>query len=247
VERCLTCHLDAQPIDRPGTQRQTGCAACHSVSNWQGTYTGGDPTIARDESGHAAAHRLTTAIPYTQCDTCHNRGNYSLVDMAFRERTDLSGDGTDTRLAAFYQPIAQFTACEYELDCIDCHASGEVMGDGDLHSGMDEVRAVECRTCHGTPSEPPTTRTIVDPNDLALRQAALNPSSSLHLGDTVVTTARGDTLWNVHRLPDGTFELTAKVSGRAYSIPQVAGSTCQQDPADQASSACHECHAVERP
>jgi hypothetical protein len=247
AERCLTCHLDAQPIDRPGTQRQTGCAACHSVSNWQGTYTGGDPTIARDESGHAAAHRLTTAIPYTQCDTCHNRGNYSLVDMAFRERTDLSGDGTDTRLAAFYQPIAQFTACEYELDCIDCHASGEVMGDGDLHSGMDEVRAVECRTCHGTPSEPPTTRTIVDPNDLALRQAALNPSSSLHLGDTVVTTARGDTLWNVHRLPDGTFELTAKVSGRAYSIPQVAGSTCQQDPADQASSACHECHAVERP
>ncbi|HSB89589.1 MAG TPA: hypothetical protein VLD63_06140 [Anaerolineales bacterium] len=245
--RCLTCHLGAPPIDRPGYQRQTGCAACHSVSNWQGTYAGGDPTIARDEPGHAAAHRLTTAIPYTQCDACHNRGNYSLVDMAFHERTDLSPDGTAPRLEAFYQPIAQFTACEVDLDCVDCHASGEVMGDGDLHSRMDEVRAVECRTCHGTPSEGPATRTLADPDDPALRQASLNPSSSLQRGDTVVITSRGDTLWNVRRLTDGTFELTAKLSGRAYPIPQVAGSPCEQDPEDQSASACHECHAVERP
>jgi hypothetical protein len=39
----------------------------------------------------------------------------------------------------------------------------------------------------------------------------------------------------------------AKVSGETYVIPQVAGSACEQNVEDQASSACHECHAVDRP
>ena len=245
AEECLSCHVGGQPVDRPGYQRLTGCAACHAATNWEGSYVGGDATISREESGHASTHRLTTAIPYTQCDTCHNRGNYSLVDMAFHERTDLPSDGTAARLEAYYQPIAQFTACEVQLDCIDCHPSGEVMGDGDLHSRMDEVRAVECRTCHGTLTESPLTRSIDDPDDPALRQAQLNPASRLEIGDVVAVTSRGETLWNVRRRQVGSFELTAKVSGEVYSIPQVAGSACEQDPEDQSSSACHECHAVE--
>lgn len=245
--RCLACHLDAEPIDRPGFQRSSGCAACHSVTNWGGTYTGGDPTIGRDEAGHASAHRLTTSIPYTQCNTCHNRGNYGLVDMAFHERTDLPSNGTASRLQAYYQPIAQFSVCEYQLDCIDCHPSGEVMGDGDLHSRMDQVRAVECRTCHGTLTKGPLTRSVDDPDDPALRQARLNALSTLDVGDTVVVTPHGETLWNVRQRQDGAFDLTAIVSGDSYPVPQVAGSDCEQDPGNQASSDCHECHAITRP
>jgi hypothetical protein len=246
-DRCLACHLGSAPIDRPGYQRLTGCASCHALSNWDGTYTGGDKTIVRDTSGHAASHRLTTAIPYTQCDTCHNRGTYSLVDMTFHERTDLPAGGGASRLAAYYQPIAQFTACEYQLDCIDCHPSGEVMGDGDLHSQMNEVRTLECRTCHGTLAESPRLRTITDLDDPVLRQAALNPHSDLETGDAVVVTEAGAPLWNVQRSPDGIFRLTAKVSGETHVIPQVAGSACEQDLDNQVSSACHECHAVDRP
>jgi hypothetical protein len=244
---CLTCHLDAEPIDRPGFRRSAGCAACHSLANREGTYTGGDPTIRHNETGHAAAHRLTTSIPYTQCNTCHNRGNYSLVDMTFHERTDLPSDEKAERLDAYYQPIAQFSACEVQLDCIDCHPSGEVMGDGDLHSRMDEVRTVECRTCHGTLTEGPRTRRVTDPEDPALRQAHLNASSTLDIGDTVVVTPHGETLWNVRQARSGDFQLMAKVSGDTYAVPQVAGSACEQDPGNQASSACHECHTVQRP
>jgi hypothetical protein len=121
------------------------------------------------------------------------------------------------------------------------------MGDGDLHSRMDEIRSVECRTCHGTFTEAPVTRSLDDPDDPALRQASLNPAASIRLGDEVVVTPYGETLWNVRRLRDGAFELTAKVSGTRYAVPQVAGSACEQDPDDQSSSACHECHAIERP
>ncbi|HEX9797312.1 MAG TPA: hypothetical protein VGA52_10010 [Anaerolineales bacterium] len=244
-ERCLSCHLQAEPLQQPGYQWLTGCAACHAVTNWQGTYTGEDPTIDRTEAGHAAFHQLTTVIPYAQCDTCHNRGNYSLVDMTFHARTDLPQDGSAGREDAYYQPIAQYTACEVKLDCIDCHPAAEAMGDGDLHSQMDQVQTVECRTCHGTPSQLPLTRRLSADTDPALRQASLNSHANLALGDTVVVSPAGDALWNVQQTGPTVFALTAKVSGQNYIVPLVAGSGCEQDPQEQSSSACHACHAVE--
>lgn len=239
---CLTCHLNAPAADAPGYHRLTGCAACHSLSNAQGTYTGGDPTIDRTEAGHAQEHRLTTAIPYTQCNTCHNRGNYDLRTMTFTARTDQPTD----RLHDYYQPIAQFTQCEYKLDCVDCHTAGEAMGDGALHPTEASIQYVECRTCHGTLTAPPLTQTITDPNDVALRRAALNPLVPLALGDTVVVTDQGEALWSVQQRPDGSFLQVSKVDGQAYPVPLVQGSQCLQKPDEQTSAYCHECHAVER-
>jgi hypothetical protein len=239
---CLTCHLSASAADQTGYRRLTGCAACHSLTNAQGTYTGSDPTLARDETGHAQAHRLTTAIPYTQCNACHNRGNYDLRTMTFTPRADQPLD----RLHDYYQPIAQCTLCEYELDCVDCHTAGEAMGDGALHPTQASSQSIECRTCHGTLTAPPLTRTLTDPNDVALRRAALNPAVPLALGDTIVFTALGEPLWSVQRLPSGAFQQVSKVDGLTYPVPLVQGSQCLQNPDEQASAYCHACHAVQR-
>ena len=46
------------------------------------------------------------------------------------ERTDQPTQ----RIDDYYQPIAQFTQCEYTLDCVDCHTRSEVMGDGHIHT-----------------------------------------------------------------------------------------------------------------
>ena len=96
-------------------------------------------------------HKLTTAISYTQCDTCHNRGNYDLRTMHFEPRQDLPTD----RLHDYYQPIAQFTSCEWKLDCVDCHTRTEAMGDGNLYSSKFDIQYIQCKTCHGTPTELP--------------------------------------------------------------------------------------------
>lgn len=239
---CLTCHLNAPAKDEAGYQRLTGCAACHSLSNAQGTYSGSDPTLARDEAGHAQLHRLTTAIPYTQCNACHNRGNYDLRAMTFTPRADQPTD----RRHDYYQPIAQCTLCEVELDCVDCHTAGEAMGDGALHATEASVQYVECRTCHGTLTAPPLTKTLTNPNDVALRRAALNPLVPLALGDTIVVTAKGEPLWSVRRQADGTFQQVGKVDGIIYAVPLVQDSQCLQNPDEQASQFCHVCHAVER-
>lgn len=237
-ENCLTCHLSATPREGDAYARFTGCAACHAPlgppknsQNWGGT------------KGGAAVHTLTTAIPYTQCNTCHNRGNYDLRTMTFVERTD---QPTTRRIDDYYQPIAQFTKCEYTLDCIDCHTRVEAMGDGDIHANEKSIQYVQCKTCHGTPTELPRTKTLTDPNDIAFRLAQLNPVVDLQLGDTILVTEQGEPLWNTRVLPDGTYEMVGKATRQYFTFKPVMGSGCTQNGVDQDSSYCHECHAVER-
>ena len=219
-ENCLNCHINAQPREGDAFARKTGCAACHST----------------------AEHKLSTAIPYTQCNTCHNRGNYDLRTMTFIERDD----HPTTRLQNYYQPIAHFTQCEYTLDCVDCHTRDEVMGDGDLHSSKKDIQYVQCKTCHGTPDELPLTQTLTDPNDIAFRMAFLNPVVELKLGDTILVTEKGEPLWNTKVLPDGTYIMTGKATQEYFTFKPVKGSSCTQTGEDQSSAYCHSCHAVEK-
>jgi len=217
---CLTCHVNAAPREGEAYARQTGCAACHSVGE----------------------HQMTTAIPYTQCNACHNRGNYDLRSMTFVERTDRP----TSRLADYYQPIAQFTRCEYTLDCVDCHTRDEVMGDGDIHANQKSIQYVQCKTCHGTLDELPRTKTLTDPNDIVFRMSFLNPVMDLKLGDTVIVTEQGEPLWNTRQLPDGTFEMVGKATKQYFTFKPVMGTACEQKPDEQESRYCHECHAVEK-
>ena len=228
AENCLTCHINATPRDGPPFARLTGCAACHT------------PNTNSFPKGQI--HRLTTSIPYTQCNTCHNRGNYDLRQMTFVERSDQPSD----RLHAYYQPIAEFTRCEYTLDCVDCHTRVEAMGDGDIHSNKKEIQYLQCKTCHGTPTELPLTKTLTDPNDIAFRQAFLNPVVDLKVGDTVLVTEQGEPLWNTRVLSDGTYQMVGKSTKQVFTFRPVIGSKCTQTGADQSSAYCHQCHAVER-
>ncbi len=245
---CFTCHLTADPVMQPYLYRSTGCSACHTPYASDGLYRGGDPTIDKTQAGHASQHRLTTKMPYTTCNTCHNRGNYSLKQMTFLPRPDLPASGSplpEDRLRDYYQPIGQFTKCEWELDCIDCHTSTEAMGDGDLYSSKLDIQYTRCQTCHGTLTELPPTITITDPNDVELRRARLNGNYDLQVGDTVLLTERGEKFGSI-QLIDGKLIQTLKVGGAAYEIPPVKGSACLQKPDEQASHYCHACHAYDR-
>lgn len=219
-ENCLTCHINAVPREGEAFARQTGCAACHSTEK----------------------HTLTTAISYTQCNTCHNRGNYDLRTMTFIERTDHSLK----RIDDYYQPIAQFTQCEYTLDCVDCHTRSEAMGDGDIHANKKDAQYVQCKTCHGTVDELPLTKTLTDPNDVAFRMSFLNPVVDLKIGDTIIITEEGEPLWNTRVLSNGTYEMIGKVTSQSFTFRPVMGTACEQKPDEQESHYCHECHALGR-
>ena len=120
------------------------------------------------------------------------------------------------------------------------------MGDGDIHSSQDEIQYVECKTCHGTLVTLPQEYTISSEDDLALRLAFLNPVIDLSLGDTILITEQNEPLWNIRLLPDGTYELFGKATGQRFIFRTVMSTTCGQNPDEQESQYCHQCHAVER-
>lgn len=258
-QTCVTggCHLGTLPA-KPQTYyyRSTGCASCHYLYSDNGLYHGNDPTIPRDQPGHGSIHRLTTAIPYTQCDHCHNRGNYSMKQMAFLPREDLppiaapipaAMPAEGRRLKEYYQPIAQFTKCEYELDCVDCHTAQEAMGNGHIYASKKDSQYVQCQTCHGTPTSAPQVATIQDANELAMRQARINGHADfLSVGDIVIETERGELLWSIKRTGPGQFTQISKVTGQTFQVPLVMGSQCKQDGKTQTSDYCHTCHSVAR-
>jgi hypothetical protein len=231
ADNCLTCHINAEPREGEKFVRFTGCSACHTPA-----------PSSTSSTEDRKIHTLTTSIPYSQCNTCHNRGNYDLRKMEFVERSDQPAD----RLHDYYQPIAEFTRCEYTLDCVDCHTRVEVMGDGDIHSSKKEIQYTRCKTCHGTPTELPLTKTLTDLEDIAFRQAFLNPVVDLKIGDTVLDTEKGELLWNTSVLPDGTYQMVGKVTKQLFTFRPVMGSGCTQTGEDQSSAYCHKCHAVDR-
>jgi len=72
--------------DQPGDYRGAGCTGCHVVYandrdpahsgpyakyGHLGRSSTNDPTIPKDQSGHPIQHRLTRAIPSSQCIICH--------------------------------------------------------------------------------------------------------------------------------------------------------------------------------
>jgi len=120
------------------------------------------------------------------------------------------------------------------------------MGDGDIHPDQADLQYVQCKTCHGTLTSPPRTRTLTAPNDLAFRLAGLNPVIDLQVGDTIIVTDQGEPLWNTRQLPDGTFELFGKATGERFTFRRVMGTACEQKPDEQESRYCHQCHAVEK-
>jgi hypothetical protein len=259
IGNCLTrgCHLQSLPQKpQQSMYRSSGCAACHYPYADDGLYRGKDATIPRDQPGHGMVHRFTTALAFTQCNHCHNRGNYSLKTMSFDSRDDLpparrpiSGQVSweGRRLIEYYQPIGRFARCEYELDCVDCHTGQEAMGDGHIYGSKKDVQYIQCQTCHGTRDAKPGTAEIRQSNELAMRRARMNGlSDCLKIGDRVVETSRGELLWSVKGIAPDEFVQIGKVSGKVYQVPLVMGSQCKQDGKTQTSDHCHQCHSVSK-
>lgn len=240
------CHLNTAGVNKEYFHRSQGCATCHVLYEQDGLYKGNDVTISHTEPGHGRVHQFTVAIPYSQCNHCHNRGIYSMKQMAFLERNDLTPDlefeSVQTqRQEDYYIPMAEYTQCEVDLDCIDCHTHNEIMGDGDIQPNKKAAVEVECQTCHGTVKSPPTYRVISSLDEEDVFMDDLNPYLTPAVGDTVAVTREGTLLTSVKKV-NGQWQQISKVDGTVYPVPESLGSGCKQDVNKQDSNSCHACH-----
>lgn len=262
-ENCLSqCHQSGGELpakvdknnDSPGTSLPgNGCEACHVLVNPAHTYEGHDTTMKDQRDGRGMVHRLTTQIPYTQCNQCHNQGTHDPLSMEFTVRRDIdrvnrdwqSGNPTwRDRVRDYYLPGEIFARCEVSLDCLDCHTRLDTMGDGELYTSQYDAVHIQCRDCHGTKDTPPLSKKLESPGELArqTQKQAANPNfPALTKGEEILVTARGEEL-PYSRYAGGEWQLYSRITGKTFRVPLVLESKCEQNPADQSADACHKCH-----
>ncbi|GAB4352338.1 MAG: selenite/tellurite reduction operon c-type cytochrome ExtM [Candidatus Abyssubacteria bacterium] len=166
LRACLRCHLWTEDKRTPGIFRPAGCAACHVLYDEDGLSRSGDPTIPKEERGHPAAHVITTRIPTSQCLWCHNDGGariglsyigFSVMDAELRPDSPLPGQRMAYGCAVV--PVTPDIHYLRGMDCIDCHDTLDVHGDGNLYSHQEHATGIRCEDCHGSASAAPDFRT----------------------------------------------------------------------------------------
>jgi len=244
---CSRCHIGVANAESYAAAHAAGCAACHFPWNDTATYQGRD-TSMKGRAGHSASHAMT-ALPDTQvCARCHNRsgriaysyqglydGNNALVPTRGGE-----GGPEMTSGARTLTHIAADVHCAAGMECIDCHTSRDVMGDGFSYGSMYQQTEISCQDCHGSASEVPRYREITRENDEALRESK-SYSRQLTSGMRMIQTARGRSYSNVY-YQDNTIWLQGKRSGRIHRSKVITG-TPAHTISGHGRLECYACHS----
>lgn len=138
---CLSCHVnqDESAFFDKNQAKGGGCADCHRVE--------------KDTKTHP---KFSTKIPSSNCLKCHNRSNR--IGLSYFGKFESEGYGTPFREGNlsnrldnhrfFYELPSDTHHQNLGLDCIDCHTSAGVMGDGAIHSHMEYALDIACKDCH---------------------------------------------------------------------------------------------------
>ncbi|MCF8241977.1 MAG: cytochrome b N-terminal domain-containing protein [Melioribacteraceae bacterium] len=163
---CASCHIGGMKNEYgPITQlsRGGGCNACHLNYSTQAEDQLNEYILQPNESSLPKLHpSLSLDISNDHCFGCHSRSgriaaNYEGWHETKFEKSEVEGkDGyrvlEDERVFEFVKADVHH---ESGMDCIDCHNSYEVMGDGNIYQHKEEQVKIKCTDCHLT-GEPKT-------------------------------------------------------------------------------------------
>lgn len=250
---CAVCHLwESRHIPEMG--RLQGCPACHAPYGPEGKYEGCDPTVPRDEPGHARRHTLTNKVPDDRCRACHNRSartgmNYhGEMESAQYGTPYVRGGMSNNRLGdeRFYLRLTPDIHHEKGMACIDCHTGQDTMGDGRLYAHMEDQVEIRCEDCHGTYDRPP--KSMVVRTDDPLTQTLMRTSTTgvLPEGTHILTTSKGRPIPNVTFGPKG-WVLTSKVTGKQHPVTVITGNKKAHRIRGHHRLECDTCHSAWSP
>lgn len=169
---CVICHLgnpktEVGPVSE--TSRGGGCLACHlnysQLAN-EAFINHQKNTLDTTYLNHHAS--LNLQISDDHCFGCHSRsGRISTNYEGWHETTLEAKDMPDSIQYRLVEGERVFTFIkedihhELGMECIDCHHSYELMGDGKRYKHQEEQEDVQCIDCHfnGTPK-------LIDAEDL---------------------------------------------------------------------------------
>jgi hypothetical protein len=248
---CALCHVGVESTQSWRGSHASGCAACHFPFNDNGTYQGNDLSL-RNKWPHSETHRMEPLPTNTVCIRCHNRSGR--IALSYQGMNDGNNGGVPVR-NAFPGPevisgsrnVTQIQADihhEKGLECIDCHTSRDVMGDGYAYENMYLQTEVSCEDCHGSALELPKVQIVARENDEALRESR-SYQQQVYSGDTLVLTSKGRPYSNVF-YRDGKVVVVGKRDGREH-ISKVITGTPEHQIAGHERMECYACHSAAVP
>lgn len=226
---CARCHVARHQDTANGAGNPAGCAACHFPYDAQGVYRGGDQTM-RGRSSSGSTHVMHKLPSLQSCSQCHHRsgrtalsfqglldGNNAMVPTQSGQPGRVKG--SDDRNFSRIVPDIHYQA---GMDCIDCHTSREIMGEGYAAPDMHGQLEITCEDCHGSETSPPRYRAITRENEDPLRESRSYPMQMLS-GTEMILTSKGRPYSNVFHF-DGNVLVQSKRSGKILRSKVITGS-----------------------
>jgi len=254
---CASCHL-GQPKTEWGAiseaSRGGGCNACHlaydtaasrQLASWLAT-------SPKARTGIPLRHPALTiaAVDNSRCFGCHSRsaristnyeGWHELKDppSAAALATDDKSPSRQYRLLDDGRYFTRVTPDVHQsrgMDCIDCHAPGEVMGTGDAVAHARNQVQIRCADCHAPrlASIPPSHGDAETNSLIGLRGWTYQPGERLGLA------ASGVVLYNVVVRPELGARMRHKRTG-AWAELRAPLAVCTQGKG-HARLSCNSCH-----
>lgn len=236
--KCGTCHLGNEKkhyAEVTELTRGGGCLACHL--NYE---NGVKPNI------HDNIHpQINLNVGNDKCFGCHSRSgristNYEGWSETLYTAEDVKGKKgyrklMDGRIFEKTTPDVHHTL---GMQCIDCHTSQEIMGDGTVYKHEAQAVKIQCKDCHpeGKFQKKTTKMDYISVKDYALGHYN-NPDYSF-----ISTEKNNIPLVNTRVDNEGTGYLTSKISKKKYKM----SSSCKRDEVHNNLS-CSMCHTAWAP
>jgi hypothetical protein len=151
---CANCHLGNEKKEYgPVTEmtRGGGCVACHLNYNQQA-----ENALKNSRSKYIKVHPdINLKVTNNHCFNCHSRSGRISTNYEGWHETLLTAaempDSSNYRLVQGYRVFTKISEDVHHklgLECIDCHHSYDLMGDGNLYAHKENQEDVQCGDCH---------------------------------------------------------------------------------------------------
>jgi hypothetical protein len=244
---CSRCHVARQSASVESNGHPAGCAACHFPYAEDGVYRGGDRTVL-GKPLHGATHAMQGLPTMRACLACHQRsgrhalsyqglmdGNNGLVPTRGGKHGPLRA--SDERNLTHIPPDVHFDA---GMECIDCHTSREVMGEGYAAADMRAQLEIRCEDCHGDGERRPRFAEVGREHDPVVRESR-QYARRVRPGERVALTSKDRPYSNV--IAEGAeVALYTKREGRRLVSRVVTGSP-EHRVAGHERLECSACHS----
>ncbi len=244
---CVRCHLGNPkttfgPVNE--TSRGGGCLACHLNYSEEAEKA----LVLFSDTIMSVHPSVSLNVTDDHCFGCHSRsGRISTNYQGWHETTLEPYQIPDTGSFRLVEGTRVFTRAPEDvhhklgLECIDCHHSYELMGDGIRYAHEEEQEDVQCADCHFTGAPLVTGTTELD-NESAI-------IASLRFGNIdhrqfLRTHKRGHALINTMVKDDSVFFFT-KNTGKKMPLKPPAP-VCTRENV-HGSLTCSSCHSVWAP